>query len=194
MALSGRAFRRDTAAMTLSLFLAAVLTFASPAPVARDGAHDFDFEIGTWTTHLRRLVHPLTGSTTWATYDGTSVVRPIWGGRANLVELDVDGPAGHLVALNLRLYDPRTHLWSLNFASAASGTMAEPPTIGSFADGRGVFYDQETYDGKPIVVRNVWSDITATSCRFEQAFSADDGATWETNWIAVDTRVPTASS
>lgn len=71
--------------------------------------------------------------------------------------------------------------------------MAEPPTIGSFSDGRGVFYDQEDFDGKPIVVRSVWSDITPTSCRFEQAFSADGGATWETNWVAVASRVSTAS-
>ena len=62
----------------------------------RDGQHDFDFEIGTWKTHLRRLLNPLTGSTTWVEYEGTTVVRKVWNGRANLVELAVDGPAGHI--------------------------------------------------------------------------------------------------
>src|ERR1035438_2238506 len=70
--------------------------------VARDGQHDFDFEMGTWKTHLSRLLHPLTDSTTWVDYEGTSTVRKIWNGRANLVELEVDGPAGHIEALSLR--------------------------------------------------------------------------------------------
>jgi hypothetical protein len=153
-----------------------------------DGSHDFDFEIGSWKTHLRRLQHPLTGSTTWLEYDGTSTVRKIWGGKANLVELEVDGPAGHLEGLSLRLYNPQAHQWSLNYANRASGTMGVP-TVGEFRDGRGEFYDQEEFGGRMILVRNVWSDITPSSCRFEQAFSADGGKTWEVNWIATDTRV-----
>jgi hypothetical protein len=151
-------------------------------------AHDFDFELGTWHTHLRRLVHPLTGSTTWVEYDGTSVVRPVWDGRANLVELDVSGPAGHIVGLSLRLFDPEARQWSLNFASAAGGTLAVP-AIGAFKDGRGEFFDRETYDGKPIDVRSSISDITPTSYQFEQSFSVDGGKTWEVNWVAVDTRI-----
>ena len=88
-------------------------------PAQRDGSHDFDFEIGTWKTHLRRLVHPLTGSTTWVEYDGTTVVRKVWNGKANLVELDVSGSAGRIEALSLRLYNPDSHQWSLNFANSA---------------------------------------------------------------------------
>jgi hypothetical protein len=103
------------------------------------------------------------------------------------VELEVDGPAGHIQALSLRLYNPETRQWSLNFASSAGGTMS-PPTIGGFKNGRGEFFDEETLDGRPILVRFVISDITATSCRFEQAFSADGGKTWEVNWIATDTK------
>ncbi|MGA7914732.1 MAG: transporter [Candidatus Acidiferrales bacterium] len=154
----------------------------------RDGQHDFDFEIGTWKTHLSRRLHPLTGSTTWVEYDGTSVVRKIWGGRANLVELDVTGPAGHVEALSLRLYDPVTHQWSLNSANVRVGTLSVP-TIGEFKNGRGEFYDQEPFNGRTILVRNVWSEITADSCHFEQAFSEDGGKSWEVNWIAVDKRV-----
>ncbi len=154
----------------------------------RDGRHDFDFEIGTWKTHLRRLVHPLTGSTTWVEYDGTTVVRKVWNGRANLVELVADGSAGHFEGLNLRLYNPQSHQWSLNFSNSIDGSLGQP-TIGEFKDGRGEFFDQETLNGRAIFVRFVISDITPNSCRFEQAFSGDGGKTWEVNWIATDTRV-----
>ena len=154
----------------------------------RDGRHDFDFEIGTWKTHLRRLLRPLTGSTTWVEYEGVTVVRKVWGGRANLVELVADGPAGHFEGLSLRLYNPESRQWSLNFANANSGVLAQP-TIGEFKNGRGEFYDQETLNGRAILVRFVISDITPNSCRFEQAFSDDGGKTWEVNWIATDTRV-----
>src|SRR5260370_29757456 len=126
------------------------------APARRDGQHDFDFEIGAWKTHLKRLLHPLTGSTTWVEYDGTSVVRKVWNGRANLLELEIDGPAGHLEGLSLRLYNPESHQWSLNFSNSAGGTMS-PPTIGEFNNGRGEFYDQETPNGRAILVRVVIS-------------------------------------
>jgi hypothetical protein len=158
------------------------------APAARDGQHDFDFEIGTWKTHLSRLVHPLTGSTTWLTLEGVTVVRKIWDGKANLAELDVETPNGHVQVLSLRLYNPEAHQWSLNTANSSVGTLSVP-TIGEFKNGRGEFYDQEPFNGRSILVRNVWSDITADSCRFEQSFSDDGGKTWEVNWIAVDTRV-----
>jgi hypothetical protein len=154
----------------------------------RDGQHDFDFEIGTWRTHLKRLLNPLTGSATWVEYDGTTVVRKVWNGRANLVELVADGPAGHFEGLSLRLYNPQSRQWSLNFANASSGVMAQP-TTGEFKNGRGEFFDQETFNGRAIFVRFVISDITPNSCRFEQAFSDDGGKTWEVNWIATDTRV-----
>jgi len=157
----------------------------------RDGQHDFDFEIGTWKTHLKRRLHPLTGSNTWVEYEGTTVVRKVWNGRANLVELIADGPAGHFEGLNLRLYNPESHQWSLNFANANAGTLTQP-TIGEFKDGRGEFYDQETLNGRAILVRFVISDITPNSCRFEQSFSDDGGKTWELNWVAIDTRVADA--
>ena len=154
----------------------------------RDGQHDFDFEIGTWKTHVKRLLRPLTGSTTWVEYEGTTIVRKIWNGRANLVELVMDGPAGHFEGLSLRLYNPDSHQWSLNFSNINSGALSLP-TIGEFKNGRGEFFNQETLNGRAIFVRFVISDITANSCRFEQAFSDDGGKTWEVNWIAIDTRV-----
>jgi hypothetical protein len=163
-------------------------TTIQQTPTERDGQHDFDFEIGTWKTRLRRLLNPLTGSTTWVEYEGTTIVRKVWNGRANLVELVADGPAGHFEGLSLRLYNPKSRQWSLNFASINGGVMTQP-TIGEFKNGRGEFFSQETLNGRAIFVRFVISDITPNSCRFEQAFSADGGKTWEVNWIATDTRV-----
>ena len=171
---------------------AATRTALQHAPTERDGQHDFDFEIGTWKTHLKRLLHPLAGSTTWVEYEGTTVVRKVWNGRANLLELEADGPAGHFEGLNLRLYNPQSHQWSLNFANSNSGAISQP-TIGEFKNGRGEFFDQETLNGRAIFVRFVISDITPNSTHFEQSFSDDGGKTWEVNWIATDTRVDTES-
>jgi hypothetical protein len=162
---------------------------APPKAEARDGQHDFDFEIGTWKTQVSRLVGPLTGSTTWVKYEGTSVVRKVLNGRANLVELEVEGPAGRIEGVALRLYNPQSRQWSLNFSNVKLGTLS-PPTIGEFRNGRGEFYGQETLDGRAILVRFVISDIAPDSCRFEQAFSDDGGKSWEVNWIATDTRRP----
>src|SRR4029453_4683599 len=150
---------------------AAPKTKLQPSPSEGDRAqNDFDFHIGTWKTHLKRRLHPLTGSNTWVEYEGTTVVRKIWNGRANLVELKAGGPAGHFEGLNLRLYNPKSRQWSLNFANINDGTLSQP-TIGEFKNGRGEFFDQETLNGRAILVRFVISDITPGSCRFEQSFS-----------------------
>jgi hypothetical protein len=176
------------ASQALSQANSATAGNSDPAARGPDGQHDFDFEIGAWKTHLKRLQRPLTGSTTWVEYDGTTIVRSVWNGRANLVELAVDGPAGHIEALSLRLYNAQSGQWSLNFSSIGSGSLSQP-AIGGFKNGRGEFFNKETLNGKAITVRFVISDITPTSCRFEQSFSDDDGKTWEVNWIATDTRI-----
>src|SRR5690606_23780333 len=139
-----------------------------------------------WKTHVRRLQHPLSGSSEWVEYEGTSIVRPIWDGRGNTVELDVSGPAGRIEGLSLRLYNPQSRQWSLNYASSAGGTLGVP-TVGAFANRRGEFYDHESIDGRMVLVRNVITDETPRSIRFEQAYSTDGGKTWETNWVAIDT-------
>lgn len=158
------------------------------AVTERDEQHDFDFNFGTWKTHISRLQNPLTGSTTWAEYDGISVVRKVWDGRASLFELEADGQAGHIEGVGLRLYNPQSHQWSLNWANSSAGTLGQP-MIGEFKDGRGEFFDQEPFNGRTIFVRNGFSNITPDSSRFEQAFSADGGKTWEANWIMTFTRV-----
>lgn len=179
-------------ALALAALTQPASSFAQAAPAGapqpRDGSHDFDWEIGSWTTHLRYLAEPLTGSDRWVEYRGTSEVRPVLGGRANLVELSVEGEAGRIEGASLRLYNPKARQWTLNFASARSGVLT-PPVAGAFdAKGRGTFYGVDSVDGRTVLVRFVISDVTPSSARFEQAFSADGGASWETNWIAVDTR------
>lgn len=159
----------------------------TPRVAARDGQHDFDFHVGTWRTHVRLRPSALSGPERWVEYEGTTRVRPVWNGRANLVELVADGGAGHLELLSLRLYDPQARTWALHVANAADGSMS-PPTTGHFVDGRGVFTGRETMDGRSVLVRFTISDITPTSCHFEQALSADEGKTWVVNWIATDTR------
>jgi hypothetical protein len=162
-----------------------------PAPTDRDGQHDFDFLVGSWTFHLKRLTKPLTGTTDWDELDGTVVCQKVWDGKANMEEVVLDGKARHthIQGLTLRLYNPTTHQWSLYWANAADGSLPMPPTVGHFdGNGRGEFYDREDYRGRPIVVRYVWSKITPTSAHFEEAFSTDDGRTWEVNWITDQTR------
>jgi hypothetical protein len=154
----------------------------------RDGQHDFDFEFGSWRAHLRRLVRPLTGSNTWVEYDGTSVVRKIWDGRANLGELEVSNATTHVEGLSLRLYSPQSHQWSIYWSNSEDGTLTTP-MIGQFTNGRGEFYDQELFQGRAIFVRFIFSDITPTSFHLEQAFSADGGRSWVANWVTTFTRV-----
>lgn len=167
----------------------------SPSVVAHDAQHDFDFEIGTWTTEVRVLRNPLSGKRpVWAEYRGTSEVRGLMGGRANSVELSVAGLAGKIEGISLRLYDPAARRWSLNFASLRDGALT-PPVVGGFgADGRGVFTGDDKLGERPIRVRFVITQVSADEARFEQAFSADDGATWEVNWVAVDRRASPAAA
>ena len=161
---------------------------APELPPLRDGQRDFDFLLGKWKFHLKRLENPLTGSTKWIEFDGTGVCRSIWDGNAYIEEVDFHGPTGDIKGLAVRLYNPRSHQWSINWANAANGTF-DLPTIGSFKNGRGEFYDQETYKGRTILVRYTWTATTTNSPHFEQAYSEDGGKTWEVNWITDQVKV-----
>ena len=158
------------------------------AHAALDGQHDFDFNLGTWKTHVSRLERPLTGSHSWVEYDGTSLVRSVWNGKASLFELDVDGPAGHIEGVGLRLYNAQSHQWNLNWTNSRAAKL-DGAMFGEFHDGRGEFFGEDTQDGRAILVRNAFFDITPNSSRFEQAFSADGGKTWEVNWKMTFERV-----
>jgi hypothetical protein len=167
---------------------------AKPATTEkRDGQRDFDFELGSWKIHLKRLQHPLTGSNTWIEFDGTSVTRKVWNGRSQIEEFEVDSPTGHIEGLTLRLYNPQSHQWSLYWANSKDGAMGGPPNVGEFKNGRGEFFCQDTYNGRLVLVRYAWSDITPNSAHFEQSYSDDGGKTWEVNWITDQRRVGEAS-
>jgi hypothetical protein len=168
----------------LALVLAATVASAPAANPRRD----FDFESGTWTIQVRRLAHPLSGSTTWLQPSGyRHIVRKLWDG-ASLAQLEATKPAPHFMGLMLRMFDEKTQKWSVYWGSADSGAL-DPPLIGTFANGRGEFQNHESIDGRDVLVRVVYSDITPTSFKTEQAFSADGGKTWETNLIQTFARI-----
>jgi hypothetical protein len=154
---------------------------------ARDGQADFDFLIGSWRIHNRRRTRPRTVPASWEEFEATSVARGLWGGLANVDEFEGDGPSGPIRGLTLRLYDPEARQWSLHWANAASGQL-DRPVVGRFEDGVGEFYDQDRVEGRTVLIRYRWSGITATTARWEQAFSGDGGRTWETDWVMELTR------
>ncbi len=164
---------------------------AAPSATLRDGQHDFDWEIGNWATHVRVLRNPLSGAAPdWAEFRGTSLVKPILGGRANSVELSVKNDKGAIEGISLRLYNPQARQWSLNYATIRGGVLTAP-VYGSFdGKGRGQFHGQDMLDGRAIMVRFVISPVSPNEARFEQYYSADGGGNWELNWVAVDTRLP----
>ncbi len=162
-------------------------TTALPSDL-RDGQHDFDFLFGRWKVHNRRLAAPLAGSTHWREFDGTATVRPVWGGAANVDEYQANMEGERIDGMTIRLYNPASRQWSLIWANRARGVL-DTPMVGEFRDGKGEFYDQEQFRGRSIYVRYVWSGITKTLCRWEQAFSDDGGKSWETNWVMELTRI-----
>jgi len=183
------------------LLLALGLACAAPAlaaitapPANHDGRHDFDFETGAWTTKVRVLRNPLSGATPdWAEYEGTSVIKPLMDGRANLVELSVAGTRGKIEGVALRLYSPQGRQWSLNYAGMGDGLLTAPVFGGFDASGRGAFYGHDMLGARAILVRFIITQISPAEAHFEQAYSIDGGANWEVNWIAVDTKRPTAT-
>ncbi len=155
----------------------------------RDGQHDFDPLIGSWKYHLKRRLHPLTGSTTWIELNGTGVCYKVWDGGAQLDTFEADGSTGHIEGLTLRVYNPQSHQWRLYWANSKIGIL-DPPQVGEFKNGQGEFFAQDTINGKTILIRFDWTNLTTNSPHFEQSFSDDGGKTWEVNWITDQTRIP----
>lgn len=155
--------------------------------MGRDGQKDFDFLFGRWTIRNRRLRERLAGSTQWDEFEGTSVAWPLWGGAGNVDEYEGHAPFGRIHGMTVRLYEPATGQWRLFWANRATGIF-DAPMIGRFHEGRGEFYNQELHQGQAVYARFIWSGITATACRWEQALSADGGTIWETNWTMDMTR------
>lgn len=156
-----------------------------------DGRNDFDFLFGQWAVHHRKTADTLDRTCTeWIEFDGTCDARQVLGGLGNIDTVSGVMPDGRpLEGMTLRLYDPAADLWRLYWASAARPGPLAPPVEGRFRDGVGIFQCRETIGGRPVLVRYLWSRITATSARWEQDFSFDDGASRDpANWIMTFTR------
>ncbi|SRR6266545_6214063 len=152
------------------------------------GADDFDFLIGDWSVLHRRLKQRLVGDTEWIECSGPASARKILGGLGNVDEYRINLPAGAYIGASLRLFNPVMKTWSIYWMDSRNPKL-DPPMVGSFRDGRGLFFGDDTFEGQPIRVRFVWSGMTRTTCRWEQAFSVDGGSSWETNWVMTFTRV-----
>jgi hypothetical protein len=154
------------------------------APADLTGFHDFDFLVGEWRVHSRRLKERLVGSNDWEEFEGTIVCRKYMDGWANVDDTVFHTPQGIYRGVAPRAYDPKTGEWAIWWIDGRNpfGNL-DPPVKGRFVNGVGTFYAADTLRGKPIKVRFTWSHITRTSARWEQAYSADDGKTWEANWV-----------
>jgi hypothetical protein len=152
-----------------------------------DGTDDFNFLIGDWSVVHRRLKRRLVSDTEWIEFSGPATARKILGGLGNIDEYGIDLPAGAYVGASLRLFDPTTRTWTIYWMDSRNPRL-DPPMVGSFKNGSGFFFGDDTCEGKPIRVRFVWSGMAETTCRWEQAFSLDGGVSWETNWIMTFTR------
>lgn len=150
--------------------------------IENDGRNDFDFLIGTWKVHHRRLKERLKNSTEWEEFDGETVDRKILNGLGNMDQNILHREMGTIHAISLRLFDPKSKEWSIYWSTNLTGTL-DVPMVGGFQDGHGEFYSQEVFEGKHIYTRFIWSKIGANSAQWEQAFSEDGGKTWETNWV-----------
>lgn len=186
MQIHQRAKRLIAISLLLGGFVCVLLTAApahlraaEPQPgapaISGKGPHDFDFELGRWEIHIRRARSAVTAVTTWDRFDGSTVNCELWDGAA-IQKWQADGPTGHIEGLTLRIYDPQSRQWNLYAADRSGGALA-PTVVGEFRNGRGVFIDQEPMNGRLVLVRSVWSDITANSVHFEADVSADAGET-----------------
>ena len=177
----------------LALWCLSSRAAGSPPPaliVAHDGAHAFDFLIGNWKAHVRRLPERLVGSNAWVTYDGISNHKKLLSSNANFEEFEVDSPESHLHirGQTLRLYNAESRQWRIYLVDVDKGTIDLPPVVGQFTGKRGEFFNQQEWKGRTILVRYLWLDLSPASARMEQSFSDDGGKTWEVNWICELTR------
>lgn len=163
---------------------------SNAAVPARDGSHDFDFDVGIWRTEIVRRLDPFSNSEATVKLTGTVTVRSVWSGKAQVEEIIADGPKGRWEGMTVFLYDPETRQWSMNFANSSVGKITSP-MIGSFEGGRGELLGSDIVDGVRIRVRAVWSDFTPTSHKYEEYYSSDDGRSWHLAFTARKTKLKT---
>jgi hypothetical protein len=152
------------------------------ATKTRDGVRDFDFWMGSWKVHNRVLKERLAGSTEWVEFEATSIARPLLDGLGNEDEFRTDHDGG-FIGMSFRFYDPQKDQWAIYWADTRRPGLLDAPVFGSFSGDVGIFEGDDTFEGRPIRMRFIWSGITTPTPRWEQAFSENDGETWETNWI-----------
>lgn len=161
---------------------------STPATAVHDGQHDFDFNVGVWHTHIKRIVDPFASVSKSVELNGTVTVRKVWDGKAELEEIEADGPKGHWEGLTLFLYNPSAHQWSQSFANSKAGILSS--NVGEFKDGRVVLVGQDnSVSDKTILVRAVWSDIKPDSHQYDEWYSNDGGTTWVPSFTAKLTRL-----
>jgi hypothetical protein len=175
----------------VNYLMAAIVCISYPCvglSQVHDGQHDFDFNLGVWHTHITRILDPFASNSGSVELNGTVTVRKVWDGKAELEEIEADGPKGHWEGLTLFLYNPSAHQWSQSFANSKVGILTA--NIGQFQDGRVVLVGQDnTVTDKTILVRAVWSDIKPDSHQYEESYSNDGGITWVRSFTANLTRV-----
>lgn len=167
------------------------MTEQTQMAATNDGRNDFDFFLGTWDSRQRKLKRRLAGCSEWDELRGVSVAYKLLDGLGHFDEVTLETPGGRVVGISLRLFDPQTRLWSIYWSSTVQSGLGAP-MVGRFEHGRGEFFDRETFEGRSIFSRFLWTSSGPDACRWEQAFSPDGGRTWETNWTADFLRCPEA--
>lgn len=164
--------------------IAAASDAPSDATHPDDPAHAFDFFLGTWQVRYRRLRERLADNHDWEEFEGICKTQPLFAGLANFDESTVNRPGLPYHGLGLRSFDPATRTWADWWLDTRNPQRLDPPMIGGFAGGVGTFYGEDEWRGAKVKVRGLWKDIRADGLQWEQAYSADGGKTWETNWVS----------
>lgn len=151
-------------------------------PLESSAPRDFDFIIGNWTVKHRRLNERLSGCTNWTEFLGRSSTRKTLGGFGNIEDNILHFPEGTFRAAALRSYCTKSKRWSIWWLDGRNPTQLDKPVVGTFTGGVGLFFADDYLNGRPIKVRFTWLASQNEDPRWEQAFSEDAGATWETNW------------
>lgn len=193
-----RALHLPLFAVAAGLLPASACALAAPTPTpthpptpatAATPERAFDFFLGTWQVRYRRLRERLMDNHDWEEFDGRCKVSSLFDGRANFDESAVERPGLPYRGLGLRSFDPVARTWADWWLDTRNPQRIDPPMIGGFADGIGSFFGEDELRGRTVKVRGLWKDISADGLQWEQAYSADGGATWETNWISRYRRV-----
>ena len=174
--------RRDLLAGAAGALLLPAANDAAAAEATADPLHAFAFQTGHWRVRHRKLKARLKGSTEWHEFEGLCDAVELLGGAGNVDDHWLDDPNGAYRAATFRRYDASRKSWSIWWFDQRSSELG-PPVHGNFDKGVGTFLGDDMLDGRPIRMRFIWSAISASHARWEQAFSADAGASWETNWI-----------